>query len=158
MGHLIKHNIKKTDQLDINNLYKRLRPIDQAECFYMLGLYPRQGLEYSVKNSSSSYSFIFDGQVEAIMGLIPISKLYGWYTPWFVASDWVDKNKLEFMKLTNKYFIHLIQNTRFLINYILESNKNSINWLKYIGFQFSKRKFIIGGKNWIKFYYIKLEK
>ena len=79
--------------------------------------------------------------------------------PWLLSTEylysWKRKNLRSFLKSTKSWIEHMGEMYPFLHNYVDTRNTESINWLKHLGFKFTKT---IEDYGYLKIPFIKFEK
>ena len=73
-------------------------------------------------------------------------------TVWFLASDKIDDDWKYFIKRTKKWANYFLSDYEFVYNFVPESNKPTIKWLKWLGFTFSDKEIVVRGVKVLYFY------
>lgn len=119
-------------------LAANLRQSDLDEIDAMSGRLPLAALSYSYRRASVCMVAIIDGKPEAIWGAGDLNILTGTGSPWMVCSDKATKDLRAFLKFSRHWCDQLSGRYLVLRNMVHCRNTNSIRWLKWLGFEFSK--------------------
>lgn len=90
-----------------------------------------QGIEMSVE----AYTFVGEGEVLAIAGIVPFPWTQGGASPWLLTSVEALRYPVSMVKISKKVVLHWLEEWNTLINYIDSDYEQAIAWAKCIGFQ-----------------------
>lgn len=111
-----------------------LREQDKEELLASTGKKQKQALLESLFGSKYTWVVIIEGKIEAVFGLGEnVSPPFG--IPWFLASNKVNLFSYTFAKESKKFVdkvLPLYYPT--MCNLVYANNKDSIKWLKWLGF------------------------
>lgn len=122
---------RKEDFWTVINL--DLREIDKLECRASVGREPKEVLRLSIAASTAGLWVIeVDGKVEGVFGLAPIADKV--VAPWLLMTEKVHTVKVQFLRTARALIGIWMQKNNALMNYVAADNKQTIRWLKWIGF------------------------
>jgi len=131
----MKYSIVKTIQEHIEELAFTMRPADVRECWAAAHYSPLDALKHSMYFTAHPWSGMVDGHVMAIWGVAKHSFLAKEGIPWMLTSNLVDKHTKEFLKQSKGLLETMLAESSMLINMVDKRNKQSIRWLKWMGFE-----------------------
>lgn len=121
---------------DAELLAPTVRERDIKEMWHSHGIEPLEGLSASFKNSAECYSIIHN---EKVIGMFGYSIVGGSAAPWLIGSDELPSIAREFLKGSKKWIQDVLTKEQVLFNYVHTENKESIRWLKWLGFSFVRK-------------------
>lgn len=113
-----------------------MRQADVVEVMASNGFTPHEAVENSVKLSDYSTAVYINNDVVAVMGLKIHSALSGTGIPWLLGTDNVVKHRRVFLQNSRAVIDDMKYHCPKLMNYVHIDNKVSIQWLKWLGFEF----------------------
>lgn len=128
-------NIDKSQMSDCASLAPRVREADKREIFAAQGVTPITALIASVRASSHAYTVTVDDEPEIMFGVVPASIVYGHGVPWLLASDYVEKRPLTFLRGSVKALEDITSKYDSLANFVDARNTHAIRWLDWLGFE-----------------------
>lgn len=125
---------------DVEILAPNLRKADIREIYAAFGLVPKEALITSLELSTHAWAGEIDGELICLFGVGPTSMLTGDGSPWMVGTDKIEKHAILFLRFC-KPVVEDMQNTySVLTNWVDARNKNTIRWLKWLGFTIEPAK------------------
>jgi hypothetical protein len=133
----MKPHIRIATEQDCFDLAPRLRAADVAE-LAALGDDPLVALLSSYEVSPLVWAAEYDQQVHVIFGVAPFPDNSGAGSPWLLASERVSEFAVQFLRESYRYIpkMHMLYPT--LRNYVHAMNVESIMWLRWLGFSFTR--------------------
>ena len=135
---LDKYSIVETTAEHIDYVSTRMRQRDKTEIWLSHRLLPHEALLKSNQFEGKRWTGLIDGEPAAIFGIMTMSLLTGSGSPWLLATEKMVKNRKEFIKISKDHMVEAIKGYSFLENYVHVDNKESIRWLKWLGFKIHK--------------------
>lgn len=80
-----------------------------------------------------------DGEPIALFG-VASNGVVGGGVPWLIGTDGLARHKKEFLQRSRCYFAEMLKEYGTLENYVDIRNKQSIRWLRWLGFSFDQPK------------------
>jgi len=77
---------------------------------------------------------VIDGKLVALMGIVPVGLLTGEGCPWMLGTEELKKHGKIFVAFSKPTMISAAKPYTTLRNYVDVRNKQSIRWLKWLGF------------------------
>lgn len=113
------------------------RDIDRREAWAALGLEFREALVFSINQSKHVYVLLHDGKVCGVFGLAVHTidgKTIG--VPWFTSDDrpFLGENRWTFLRGSIDIINVFFEEVDSLTNIISIFNRDSIRWLRWLGF------------------------
>ena len=121
---------------DIQFVADNMRQADKDEVLASNNYTPRECLDESIKISYFAYTVNFNAAPVMIFGLVKRSALSDTGIPWALGTDGVFTGKREFLKRSVVLRDMMLEECDILTNYVHCDNKQSIRWLKWLGFKF----------------------
>ncbi len=116
---------------DINGLV--FRQMDMLEMREAVRMPPQEQVHLSWVNSEKMRWTVWYGdQVACVLGCAGEKGKFG--VPWLLGTDLSKKVKKAFLNEIKDCLRIMLKEYRFLINYVHPQNKQSIRWLKWLGF------------------------
>lgn len=131
--------IRKAVAEDVGALLREgLRASDVREVKRMTGDGPAEALWESFVRSVESYSVFADGTICAMYGMAPKGLMCNAGTPWFLATDVVEKFWMRFAVVSGRAVRELCDGYDEVVNYVDVEHEKSIRWLQWLGFDVCK--------------------
>lgn len=135
------------DLPEIINL--RLRQADIDEIRASVGVSPAEALVSSLAWSTEAWVVIHEGKIEAVFGVSVVSD---YAIPWFLATDKFKEFRFTFAKESKKVVKELLSTYKCLSNFVSSRHKESIRWLKWLGFTVDETAPVIFQDDNVPFY------
>ena len=123
-----------------NELAENMRQVDIDEVYASSGHTPLQGILESVEMSTDSFTFLYEGKVNAIAGIREVNENSA--VPWMLCSnvieDFKKTRKKTFYNGTKQWVDEMNERYQMLFNYVDARNEVTIRWLKHLKFEFPK--------------------
>jgi len=152
-----KDYVKPFEPSFIDLLADDMCQVDKDEVYATSGQSPKTALLSSVMCSDQLVCGFDQKKLIGIggIGLEP----NGNGIPWFLRSNyfhlWKKKNLRSFMRSTRSWIEHVGESYPAMYNYVDVRNKESINWLKHLGFRLTNT---VDNYGFLKIPFIKFEK
>jgi len=122
---------------DIVILTDNLRTADLKELRASQPLPPLEALTLSVEVSDEANTIITgDGKIAGIFGVATVNEMIG--APWLMGTDLIPSIQKSFLKGSYKWVIDKNEHYPILMNYVHKDNKLAIQWLRFLGFNFTQ--------------------
>jgi hypothetical protein len=115
-----------------------MRHADVVEVMASNGFTPFQAVHESTKMSKFTSAVYINGEPTAILGLNVVSALSGIGVPWLLGTDNVVKYRKQFLKNSRAVLDDMKYHCPRLVNNVHVDNTVSIQWLKWLGFEFDE--------------------
>ena len=112
-----------------------MRATDVAEILASSGGAPLPVLEQALLLSQPAHLITFQGKALAIGGIVPFSDIAA--CPWQLCTHDADHHGKGLIRLGRQAITHWLTRFEHLGNMVDARNKQSIKWLRYMGFAFS---------------------
>jgi len=142
--------ITAEDMEIVHNLKLRQKDID--ELYASTGLPPKEALIQCVDSLKNTWVVIHNDKIEGVFGVhgYPFNSTIG--VPWFLATDEFDNFRFWFARYSITGIKIMLDEHPILINLIDARQKDSIEWLKWLGFTVTKEnKTTIRGVDFVWF-------
>ena len=152
-----KNHVKPFEVEFIDLLADNMCQVDKDEVFATSGQSPKTALLSSVSCTDQLICY-FDG--EELLGIGGIGlEPNGDGVPWFLRTNhfdsWKKKNKRSFLKSSRSWIEHMGEIYPAMYNYIDARNKESMTWLKHLGFRLTNT---VDNYGFLRIPFIKFEK
>lgn len=133
-----KCTVRVANEDHIEAIYPFMRQVDKDECSCM-GFKPKEALDTALNTDDVTYT-AFDayGVPFCMFGAGPLN-LEGDGYIWMLGTDDIANNKYDFIRASRFVVNTLALPYKSVRNFVLESNKTTINWLKYCGAEFGRK-------------------
>lgn len=132
------NHIRLTVLEDIEYLAPRLRFEDKREILSATGLTPYEGLFFSYKNSTTSFTIVNSKNIPvSIFGINQINNSLS--TIWLMATDGLKEIEKPFLRQNKELINFLAKKHKILWNFVDCRNELHIKWLKWCGFKFLRK-------------------
>lgn len=119
----------------IPHLALHMRQSDKDEVRASVGWDPLTALMVSLTDSSQCYVMLDRaGTPFVIFGVAPLFGQPGVGTPWLLATDAVECNRIFCLKTSLRYIDEFLKEYDTLLNHVDVRNRISIEWIKWCGF------------------------
>jgi len=137
-------------------LAENMREADKNEIWDMALLKPYEALEKSLKISVMAKTGLLDGLPVCMFGVADSSMLFDEGRPWLLGTDDIEKCAIAFLRRNKPEIKAMLDCFNLLENYVSVDNKRSIEWLKWLGFNFDDKPLTIGlrGQKFIRFWMV----
>ena len=146
--------IVKTEQSHVDELKKTMRPSDREECTFVSNGSPEEALQQTFDTAKYCYTGIDDsGNVVGIYGATRDTNLpltHG--IVFLLGSTHIESLECAKMLLkeARKFIRSMLGEYKILWNYIPSDRKQTLNWLKRLGFSTDKQ-FTVNNKEFVIF-------
>lgn len=121
---------------DVEPVGLNMRQSDVAELHDGVGVAPIPALVHALEKSAQCWTIKIGDEPVAMFGVAPTDSLPGCGTVWYLATEWWDREGKRDMLLFSPHFIRTMQDGfDHIYNYVDCRNKQSIRWLKHLGFK-----------------------
>ena len=110
-----------------------LRPGDRRE-IEALGLTPREGLVRCLARSVWADTYLADGEVAALTGLVLHPVVGGVAMPWLLTGRPVERHRKAFLRLTRARTQALLSEHGTLVAHVHAEYREALRWLAWLGF------------------------
>lgn len=121
-------------------LAENMRQVDVDEVYASSGHNPLQSILSSVEMSTDTFTFLFEGKVQAIAGIREVNENSA--VPWMLCSNAIEDfkkiHRKTFYKGTVQWVNEMNERYQMLFNYVDARNEVTIQWLKHLKFEFPK--------------------
>ena len=152
-----KNHVKPFEVEFIDLLADNMCPVDKEEVYATSGCSPKTALLSSVMRSDQLVCYFAQEELLGIGGVGLEANGDG--VPWFLRTNhfdsWKQKNLRSFLRSTKSWIEHMGEIYPAMYNYVDVRNKESINWLKHLGFSLTNTVHKYG---FLKVPFIKFEK
>ena len=132
------NHIRLTVLEDIEYLALRLRFEDKREILSSTGLTPYEGLLFSYKSSTVSFTIVNSKNIPvSIFGINQINNSLS--TIWLMATDGLKEIEKPFLKQNKELINFLAKKYKILWNFVDCRNELHIKWLRWCGFKFLRK-------------------
>ena len=121
--------------IHIGTVSGRMRQSDQDEIMASSGITPFQALHDGFLRSAYCWTALTDNEPCAMFGVVRESPISNKGIPWLLATDQMRLNKKRFLIDGVKYMRLILEIFPDLYNFVDTRNKESIRWLKWLGFE-----------------------
>lgn len=119
---------------DAEELDRLLRPLDRQEIIAASGPDTLTTIRTAIERSSSVYTLREpDGTLLCIFGTVPLTMLHTAGSPWMLGTEALSRWPRTLVRVSMRYFRHMLNEFPLLINYVDQRNKPSIRLVKAIG-------------------------
>lgn len=139
--------VRKSTQEDVEFLASRLREIDAAEVEALSGRDPAAVLSQGLEDSDPCMTIMSpSGEPVAMFGVVPMSPGLG--SIWLLGTDKLEHKDVvrTFLRYCRRWVEGLGKRYPVMFNYVHFSNKKTIRWLRWLGFEFQEDPRILGAK------------
>lgn len=127
-----------TDE-DIVELAENMRDADIAEVWRTSMSKPEKAIRRAVSMSQDAWVARCNGDLICIFGVASIGVITKTGSPWLLATDNILKYPFHFLDKSRYYIAEMASNFDRLVNHVDADNKVSIRWLRWLGFDVSKK-------------------
>lgn len=110
-----------------------VRAAEVEEVMASHGLTPETMLAVSVMDSVVSWSWIVDGEVACMFGVVTEPMLLGDSFPWFITTPLVEQHARAFARTCKTLLPELLEHHRPLIGWVDARYTMSVRWLEWLG-------------------------
>lgn len=118
---------------DAVELEENLRAIDRIEC-EAHGPDVLDGIVDSIARSTHCWVARDGAEMLAVFGAAPLSLLGGVASPWLLGTPALDRRPKVLQRVTPVYMQKILDNYRYLVNWVHAENRTSVRWLRRLGF------------------------
>ena len=126
---------KPVTEYDIEHVADNMRKADAVEVWASNRLTPLEALQRSVSLSDLACCVHVNGEPQVIFGLVKCGILSRNGVPWMLGTEHALKYRREFLKQTPAVIEEMLSVCDYLSNYVHVENRESIRWLKWLGFE-----------------------
>jgi hypothetical protein len=133
--------VRLATRADAFELAPRLRTEDVQETEAGTGMTPEFALRYSLAISNIAYAVVWRGKVVALFGIVnelQWEDTVGDGLPWMLASPELASIRKSFLRECRGYVQQWLAYHGSLHGYVWAENTVHIQWLKWLGFQFTE--------------------
>jgi hypothetical protein len=131
---------RKATKKDCKALAKVMRESDKKEVMASHGHTPYEALINSFEVSDFCISIVYRGKVLAMCGITSLDKTVG--SPWLLGSEGlvaIPRVKFSLLRESLRWITRYQKKYPMLLNYVHAENRDSLMWLKYLGFNFIRK-------------------
>jgi hypothetical protein len=111
-----------------------VRAIEMREVMDSVGLNVESALLAELDRSESSWSWIVDGEVACMFGIIRGHSLMDFAAyPWFLSTPLVEKHRMAFARACRHLLPELLRRHTCLSGMVDARHEMSVRWLKWLG-------------------------
>ncbi len=110
-----------------------MRQIDKEECLAG-GLTPLQAVRSSLCYSDKAFIWLTDGKPACMFGVGNPQAFSNVGIPWLFSTEEVKRNKFRFLRCYHPFLESMLAMYNRLENYVDTRQKETITWLKWMGF------------------------
>ena len=136
-----KDHVKPFEPYYVDILARNICKVDKDEVYASSGYTPKKAILYSILTSNHLICYFSNDNLLGIGGVAPKSNGDG--VPWFLRTElfhfWKKNNRRRFFKSSQSWIEHMSEYYPAMSNYVDERNKESITWLKHLGFTFTNK-------------------
>ncbi|WCE28418.1 hypothetical protein [Vibrio sp. SCSIO 43137] len=125
-------HVRHVKPSDVLYLAQHMKAQDRVELKAALGLEPLEGLRASLKDSHLTRTLEVEGQVVAIGG---VTKTFHGGLIWLLTVDSPSAFGKTLTKVASKRLDVYTQACGIVYNYVAQSNKTTLRWLRRLGFK-----------------------
>lgn len=125
------YDIRIATQYDIEYISLHMRESDVVEIYASHRRYPEELLE-----ACKGIQCLVATKYETPFCLFGCNLKYGYGMPWLLATDEIEFNSVWFLKQSKRLLKEWLEEYGILTNYIYAKNYASIEWLKWLKFDF----------------------
>lgn len=122
--------VRDSTYLDIFDLSNNMRSQEVAEIWASEHIRPFQAVHDSFDKSAEKRTFLYDGRVAGMFGVIPESYMSDKGIVWMLTTPEILKMKFTFYKLSRKFIASLLARYVDLYNFVDARNTQCVDWLK----------------------------
>ena len=150
-------HVKSFEPCFIDLLADNMCQVDKEEVFATSGQSPKTALLSSVMCSDQLICYFATDELLGIggVGLEPNGEGIPWFLRTNYFNSWKKKNKRSFLKSSRSWIKHMGEIYPAMYNYVDARNKESITWLKHLGFRLTNT---IDNYGFLRIPFIKFEK
>lgn len=117
-----------------------MRAADAAEVRASGGYSPLEALEASLMHSAHAWACLFDGQVAALFGLVPLRRPGALTGPacaaaWLLTGELVQRHPRAFLRACEAVVPALLQKYPVLTNHVDARYTAALRWARWLGFE-----------------------
>lgn len=124
----------------VSKLAADLREADKQEILASTGANPVKIITQSVLMSDKSFAVSVSGQLLYIIGVVKPSLLGFSGIPWLLGTNEIKNHKRDFLKSSYELLKAEQKELLSMHNYVDARNKDSIKWLRFMGFELEDAK------------------
>lgn len=133
MGRL-RCELVRVKPAHIHQVAARMRRVDRDELWAASHSLPGEALERAQRTAIRSWTGMVNGQPVCMMGVSPLSILYGEGSPWLLCTDAIAKVERPFLRLSRPVVDAMLEVCPSLVNWVDARNLRAIAWLRWLGF------------------------
>lgn len=130
----MKPTTRLAEAKDLIHVAKHMRECDRNEIQASAGVEPLEGLVMSLQASPVTWVAEAGGTPFAVFGCSRVDESTG--VPWLLATDDLYKHKHFIARESIKWRDRLQKEYKILTNFVDVRNQDTIDWLKWLGFEF----------------------
>ena len=136
-----KDHVKPFEPYYVDILARNICQVDKDEVYACSGYSPKSAILHSILTSNELVCYFSKDNLLGIGGIAPEPNGNG--IPWFLRTEyfhfWKKRNRRNFLKSSKSWIEHMGEMYPSMHNYVDQRNKESILWLKHLGFTFTKK-------------------
>lgn len=137
----------------IQHIADNMRKADRIEVMASDGHTPLEALQQSLKMSQSATVACVEGVPCVIFGLVIHNLIEGTGSPWMLGTEGSLKHRRQFLIETPLVIDEMLRTCIKLFNHVHVKNRESVRWLKWLGFTFDNpAPFGVAGEEFQRFY------
>lgn len=132
MKNKISYYRPYNDKIDFHKVVNLpLRELDEKEVRASSGYRPKEALTISLAISKKTWVVIHKKEIEAVFG---VSRGAEGGVPWFLSTDKFNEFTYSFAKESIKLIKDMLDEYKYLYNFVSVEHIEAIRWLKWLGF------------------------
>ena len=110
-----------------------MRAVEVQELLDACGMAPAVALLYELDRSSVAWSWIIDGEVACMFGVVAPDWLTNEAYPWFLTTELVEKHSRQFARACKNLLPELLSAHPKLCGMVDSRHNLSVRWLRWLG-------------------------
>lgn len=120
---------------------ERIRVADTLD-LERFGRTPEEVMLYGIKASIVAKAWLVDGRAEAAFGVVADSFMSHAAFPWMLATGYVEKHPVRFLRSAKQVFNEMTQAHPYMINLVDDRHTLAKRFMQWLGFRKGKPRFI----------------
>ncbi|CAJ0778745.1 hypothetical protein LMG7141_00794 [Ralstonia condita] len=111
----------------------RMRAAEVQEVADSYGMSPLDALLFEVKRSSVAWSWVIDGEVACMFGIVTPAALSEVSYPWFLTTELVEQHSRQFARACKTLLPELLAHHPRMVGRVDARYMASVRWLQWLG-------------------------
>lgn len=133
----MKADIVVADKSHIAAIAENIREADKLELMLAAMISPVDALSQSLERSDMAWTGLIDSVPVCMFGVVPLTALGNIGSPWLISSRLIDVHAHTFLVRCKRVVVMMAQSYDLLVNWVHEDNIAAIQWLNWLGFDFT---------------------